>query len=100
MGPESAAGATPPEDERDIAWAEAQGQGDRKAGSPCADYKAFLAKYDLVHTRYTLRMWEAYRKAQRTGRAKRKQVESGKARPRLTREEWDAKSMPVRSCGR
>lgn len=81
--------AIPPEDDMDIPWAGAQGIEDRKRGSACESYKAFLTRYDLVHTYYTQRMWDTYRKSVRGKRSKQKKKRAPRAA--LTPMEWDAK---------
>jgi len=45
---------------KDIAWAARQGENDRKAGTACPRYKAFLAIHNLPKSQFTLRMWNAY----------------------------------------
>lgn len=45
---------------KDITWAARQGAADRKAGTECRKYKAFLRINSLPTSQFTLRMWNAY----------------------------------------
>jgi hypothetical protein len=97
-GLRAASVALPARDETDVAWAIAQGIANRKAGSVCADYKGFLARYDLVHTRYTLnRIWDAYRKSAGGSRGKRKRRGRQAAGAVQNRQGAEGDSSPART---
>jgi hypothetical protein len=51
---------------KDVAWATAQGEKDRKASAVCRKLNKFIGTYDLPSTSLTRQMWDAYRLAAQT----------------------------------
>lgn len=87
-----------PEDEMDICWAVEQGQRDYRTGATAPDYKAFLAAFDLVHTRYTQRMWNAYHN-RKLPRGAKKQPGSASATAKPAQQQGEQTDSPERGQG-
>ena len=50
---------------KDVSWAARQGREDRKAGTPCGNYKGFRKRYNLVRSEKTNEMWLQYYRSSR-----------------------------------
>ena len=73
---------------KDITWAARQGADDRKAGTECRKYRAFLRIYSLPMSQFTLRMWNAYLAASQPTKPVRIQHVTAKAGAEVLLDSW------------